>query len=147
MEVTVLNKGDSIVTPKFSIIAGVLCAKNQNEESLYKDIFSYMKENNIKRIIFKTKDKLKVDLPFLTEIRDVKSYIKVEGIFKEEDIPHIYQIYNKNGSSFVNGPFQRCKICGNWFKISDEEKEFMNSRMVSHNRMCKRCKGRKVLVY
>lgn len=118
--------------------------KNPTQD-LINNLLEEMKVKNIKRLIF-TCNKLLEGFYNIREIKDIKVYYKTNGIFKEYIMEgQVYQLYNPEGKKFINGPFQRCKICRNWFKITESESEFLKEKGLEITKTCKRCKGRKVV--
>ena len=104
-----------------------------------------MKNRNIKRLIFTCTKSLQ-GFHGVKEVKDVKIYHKLDGVFKEEAVEEVYQLYNKEGKEFINGPFQKCKICKNWFKFTESELQFLKEKELKGTCTCKRCKGRRVRV-
>lgn len=103
-------------------------------------LIDLMKELNIKRIIAKTYKMIpqkNAIHPAITSIRGVKLYQCIEEGFKELGVKNVYQFFNESGKHFVNGPFQKCKQCSNWFRFSEEEIRFMDSNGIH---ICKRCR-------
>jgi len=127
---------------------GEMLILGEPSKMLIDNILAEMESKDIKRIVFtcsKGKE-LKNLHPALTEITGVKTYHKFrDGKFKEEEVRNVFQIHNPEGHDFYNGPFQKCKVCNNWFKFQLSELEFFEENKINPTRTCKECRGRKLI--
>lgn len=124
---------------------GYMSIYGEPDRELVANIFFMMEELDIKRIIFVSRKPITHLSSAIKEIKDVREYYLLFGKFTEGKVDNVYQIYNPKGKYFCNGPFQRCKICKNWFRYTTEELAFFRQNNINGTATCKRCKGRKVV--
>ena len=130
---------------KATITDGHMITLGEPSKLLFDNAMKLMQVLKIKRIIFTCRRDLTGISEHVSEIKDVRMYHKLDrGDFSEEILTGVYQIYNDKGKHFLNGPFQQCNICKNWFMFGDNELEFFAKHEIARTRTCKRCKGRKV---
>ena len=108
-------------------------------------IITEMKKLNIRRIICMCYDDISLLSNSVRKLKEVRIYQKTDTSFKETAIGDVYQLYNPDGEIFINGPFQKCAICKNWFMYNKEELKFLESKGIKGTITCKRCKGRRVI--
>ncbi len=131
---------------EFMIKDGKAIIKGELTKELIDATIRTMVSFNIKRIIFQcyNPDIAKYSSA-IKKIEDVREYRKEENGFVEYPVTDVYQIFNPEGIHFINGPFQKCKICKNWVRYSQEELDFFKEHDLKGTATCKRCKGRKVV--